>query len=314
MAKRTNKSNGSALTYILVCIVLLLGMICFFLASELQKEFSDISKESVSETAAYSDMEVHFIDVGQGDATLVVSDGHYMLIDAGDNSKGTAVQLYLTKLGVERLDYLILTHTDADHIGGADVIITKFDIDHIFIGDFPKESRAYEELMEALEYRNMSHSVPEVGAQYPMGDSGFTIIAPNGTYEDPNNSSIALLLENGANSFLFSGDAEQLAEDDILQNEINIDCDVYKAGHHGSRTSSTEAFVRAMTPEYIVISCAEENEYGHPHPEPMERFREIGAEVFRTDKQGSVIAYSDGKEITWNCEPCDDWSNGFGEN
>ena len=273
-----------------------------------ETESEEVSSEESTE--AVSDMEVHFIDVGQGDATLVKADGKYMLIDAGDNSKGTAVQNYLKKQGVKKLDYLILTHTDADHIGGADVIITKFDIDTLFIGDFKKDNKTYEELVNAIDYKNLKYSTPAVGNEYELGNATFTIVAPNTTYDDPNNSSIALLLKNGEDTFLFTGDCEEEAETDILANGIYIDCDVYKVGHHGSKTASSKDFLKAITPTYGVISCAEENSYGHPHAEALNNLRSMKVQIFRTDEQGSVVAYSNGTEITWNCAPSDTWKAG----
>lgn len=271
---------------------------------------ANLSEAPTEEEPPVSDMEVHFIDVGQGDATLVKADGHYMLIDAGDNSKGSAVQLYLSKQGVEKLDYLILTHTDADHIGGADVIVSKFDIDQIFLGDFKKDNKTYKELMDAMAYRDIVYEVPEAGAEYQLGNASFIIIAPNAVYEDPNNSSIALVLKNGENTFLFSGDCEADAEADILSNGLDIDVDVYKAGHHGSKTSSSKEFLEAMTPVYSVISCEENNSYGFPHAETLNNLRSMGVKVFRTDEQGSIIAYSDGSKLTWNCAPSESWKAG----
>ena len=259
---------------------------------------------------AVSAMEVHFIDVGQGDATLIKADDKYMLIDAGDNSKGTTVQNYMKKQGVKKLDYLILTHTDADHIGGADVIITKFDINTLFIGDFKKDNKTYEELMDAIEYKNLKYSTPAVGNEYKLGNATFTIVAPNTTYDEPNNCSIALLLENGEDTFLFTGDCEEEAETDILANGIDIDCDVYKIGHHGSKTASSKNFLKVITPTYGVISCAEENSYGHPHAEVLNNLRSMSVKVFRTDEQGSIIAYSNGTEITWNSVPSESWKAG----
>lgn len=262
-------------------------------------------KTGPSKPQSKTDLEVHFIDVGQGDATLIKAGEHSMLIDAGDFRAGTAVQLYLKKQGVDKLDYLVLTHTDADHIGGADVIITKFDIDTIFLGDYQKDTKAYRELMDALEYRNQSYSVPAVGTTWQLGDAAFTIVAPNQTYENPNDSSLALLLQNGAHTFLFTGDCEEAAERDILANGLSVDCDVYQVGHHGSYTSSTKEFLNAITPEYAVISCAKENPYGYPHASVLKRLRSIGTTVLRTDEQGSIVAYSDGNTLTWSCEPED---------
>lgn len=303
--------TGAMVAFMLVCI--LTGC-----AGEAANQGNSTEKESTAETrsaenrSAVADMEVHFIDVGQGDATLVKADGHYMLIDAGENDKGTAVQLYLQKQGVEKLDYLILTHTDSDHIGGADVIVTKFDIDTIFLGDYRKDNKTYEELLNAIGYKDMSYSIPTVGSEYQLGNATFTIVAPNKIYNDPNNSSIALLLENGEDSFLFTGDCEEEAEEDILESGLAIDCDVYKLGHHGSRTASSKAFLEAITPTYGIISCAEGNSYGHPHAEPLNNLRTMGVQIFRTDEQGSIVAYSDGTDLAWNCAPSDTWQVGEG--
>ncbi|MBE5882354.1 MAG: MBL fold metallo-hydrolase [Lachnospiraceae bacterium] len=270
---------------------------------------TDIEPED-REEEPISEMQVHFIDVGQGDATLVIAGEHAMLIDAGDDSKGTKVQLYLKTQGIERLDYLVLTHTDADHIGGADVIISKFDIGNVFIGDYPKDNNTYRDLMQALETKRLPYSTPEVGDTYALGDAFFMLVAPNRTYSDPNNSSIALVLQNGQNRFLFTGDAQEEAEADILANGLNIDCDVLKAGHHGSSTSNTKGLLAASSPLYSVISCAPDNSYGHPHAEVLNNLRAMGVKVFRTDEQGSVVATSDGTEITWNCVPSESWKAG----
>ena len=283
--------------------------------SSTQVEVSESSAQSGEKEIAVSnpttsEMEIHFIDVEQGDATLIKVDGHYMLIDAGDNSMGTKVQLYLTKQGVKKLDYLVLTHTDADHIGGADVVVTKFDIDTIFMGDYKKDNKTYNELIEAMKYKSLTYAIPEVGAQYQLGDATFTILGPKEIYDDPNNTSVALKLTHGENTFLFSGDAEAEAEADILATGLDLDVDVYHAGHHGSSTSSTTEFLDAMTPEYAVISCKEGNSYGHPHAETLINFRAKGIQVFRTDEQGSVVAFSDGEKITWNCAPSETWQAG----
>ncbi|MBQ8039079.1 MAG: MBL fold metallo-hydrolase, partial [Lachnospiraceae bacterium] len=236
--------------------------------------------------------------------------GKAMLIDAGDNSKGTTVQMYLQKQGIKKLDYLVLTHPDSDHIGGADVIVTKFDVDTVFMTDFKKDNKTYDDLVRALKGKNLKWSTPTVGNTYRLGNAEFTIVAPNTMYDDPNNASIGLLLTNGNNVFLFTGDAEEEAEYDILANGLSIDCDVFKAGHHGSSTSNTKDFVEAASPEYVVISCEKDNSYGHPHAEPMNLFRSMGVKLFRTDEQGSIIAVSDGNEITWNCAPADSWKAG----
>lgn len=279
-------------------------------SESIETQATNENEDDFQDTNSQDSMQVHFIDVGQGDATLVTCGEEAMLIDAGDNSKGTTVQLYLKKQGISELKYLILTHPDADHIGGADVVVTKFDIDTVFMSDFTKDNKTYNELISALDYKGMVWSSPNVGNTYTLGSAEFTIIAPNTTYSEPNNASIGLLLVNGENSFLFTGDAEEDAEYDILANGLDIDCDVYKAGHHGSKTASTKALLEAASPEYVVVSCAADNSYGHPHAEPMNNFRSMGMKLFRTDEQGSIIATADGKEITWNSAPSESWKAG----
>ncbi|MDE7415270.1 MAG: MBL fold metallo-hydrolase [Lachnospiraceae bacterium] len=255
-------------------------------------------------------MEVHFIDVGQGDATLIMCDGHAMLIDAGDYSKGTAIQNYLQKQKVKKLDYLILTHPDSDHIGGAPVIITKFEIDKVFISNYEKDNKTYQKLIEALDNKRLKYTTPEVGAQYSLGTAEVTILAPNGTYNNPNDASIALMLQNGENKFLFTGDAGEDAEQDILKTDIDLSADVYKAGHHGSRTSTSQKFFEAVSPSCAVISCGEDNSYGHPHAETLNTFRMNGVKVYRTDEDGTIIATSDGKKITFNVPASETWKSG----
>lgn len=257
-------------------------------------------------------LEVHYIDVGQGDATLIKCGSHAMLIDGGNNNKGTTVQLYLKKQGVESLDYVIGTHPDADHIGGLDVIVYKYNCDTVIMPDYEKDTKTYQELVDVIHDKNMKITYPVVGEQYALGEAKFTIIAPNSNSYggNANDYSVAILLEYGKNSFLFTGDAEEASEAEMLTNGIDISADVYKVAHHGSRSASTQEFLNAVHPKYAVISCGEGNSYGHPHAEVLNRLRSMGVEVFRTDEQGSIIASSDGENITWNCSATDSWQSG----
>lgn len=257
-------------------------------------------------------LEVHYIDVGQGDATLIKCGSHAMLIDGGNNNKGTTVQLYLKKQGVESLDYVIGTHPDADHIGGLDVIVYKYNCDTVIMPDYEKDTKTYQELVDVIHDKNMKITYPVVGEQYALGEAKFTIIAPNSNSYggNANDYSVAILLEYGKNRFLFTGDAEETSEAEMLTNGIDISADVYKVAHHGSRSASTQEFLNAVHPKYAVISCGEGNIYGHPHAEVLNRLRSMGVEVFRTDEQGSIIASSDGENITWNCSATDSWQSG----
>ncbi len=260
------------------------------------------------------ELEVHFLDVGHGDSTVVVCGEHAMMIDCGDDTQGTKLQNYLTKHGVKKLEYLVLTHPDKDHIGGAPVIITKFSPGKVFQSDYYKDNRTAERLRETLQYERIDAVTPEVGAEYQLGEAYFTILAPNRDYEESNDSSIALLLHFGENTFLFTGDAEKEAEADMRENSavsgLSLKADVYQVGHHGSKSSSKKKFLEAVSPEFAVISCDYQGEYGHPHAEVLNRLREAGIQVFRTDEQGTIVAVSDGKNITWNCAPSESWIAG----
>lgn len=256
------------------------------------------------------ELAVHFINVGQGDATLITCGNNAMLIDAGDNSKGTAVQNYLQKQGIAKLDYLIGTHPDSDHIGGLDVIITKFDCDKIIMPDCTNDTVTYRDVIDAMSYKGYKNTLPVVGQKYQLGDAGFTIIAPAQKYDDTNSNSVGILLSHGDKNFLFTGDAEEAAEADMVSTGIDIRCDVYQVGHHGSNTSSSAALLDAAKPEYAVISCGEGNSYGHPRAETLNNFRSRGIKVYRTDEQGTIIAKSDGKMVTFDESPSTTWIAG----
>lgn len=267
-------------------------------------------KNTLKDENASGEMEIHFIDVGQGDATLIICDGESMLIDAGDNDKGTLVQNYLKKRNITNIKYLILTHPDADHIGGADVIITKFECENIFMSGCKSDSNTYRDVIDAMSYKGNEALLANVGQSYALGSAKFTIIAPNRDYEDTNNSSIGIMLQHGENSFIFTGDAEEVAEGDILNSGQHIQADVYQVGHHGSKSSSSIDFLRVVNPKYAVISCGENNKYGHPHAATLNNLRAMDVKVFRTDEQGSIIVTSDGKTLKWNCSPSETWKAG----
>ena len=183
-----------------------------------------ISNTYKTDGSSAGQMQVHFIDVGQGDAALIACDGHYMLIDAGNNDKGTTVQSYLMSQGVEKLDYVIGTHPDADHIGGLDVVIYKFDCDTIIMPDVANDTRTYDDVVQAMKSKGYQTTYPVVGETYTLGGATFTIVAPNADYgNDMNDWSVGVLVQNGNNRFLFTGDAEEKAEEDILNNGIDID-------------------------------------------------------------------------------------------
>ena len=264
------------------------------------------------ETELKDDLEIHFLDVGQGDCTLVKCGEKSMLIDAGGNGKGTWIRNYLKKHDVEMIDYFILTHPDADHIDGAASIISNMDIARVIMTDEKNDTKTYENLMNEISYKNITPMRPAVGDTFCLGSAMVKILGPSYKYDNSNDSSIVTLIKHGENSFLFTGDCEEAAENDLVDlygNDIQ-NIDVYKAGHHGSKTATSDNLFRQMNPKYCVISCGEGNVYGHPHAEILNRLRTAGVMVFRTDEQGSIMAVSDGKEIRWSCSPSQTWKSG----
>lgn len=257
--------------------------------------------DSLELTETDGKLEVHFIDVGQGDAILIRSGESAMQIDFGNNDKGTLVQNYLEKQGVTKLDYAIGTHPDSDHIGGMDVILYKWDVDTVFMPDVSSNTATYRDVLQVCKNKNYKIEVPKWGAVYPLGDASFQIICPVADgYGDTNSYSIGVRLIYKDTSFVLCGDATIESETEMLCSNEVLSADVLKVSHHGSTTSTSEKFLKAVDPTYAVISCGKDNSYGHPHKETMELLEQYPVQIFRTDEQGSIIAVSDGKEITWN--------------
>lgn len=246
-------------------------------------------------------LEVHFIDVGQGSATLIESDGHYMLIDGGDSKYESRLVSYLQDESVGKLDYVIATHYDADHLNGVVGALNSYDADVVIAPDYTAESKVYKSFVSLIEEKDIDITYPETGTEYKIGDAEFTILAPNDThYDDANDYSVAIKLVNGENSFIMTGDAEIESEYEIIETGIDLSCDVYLAGHHGSKYSSSQAFMQAMRPESVVVSAGKDNKYGHPAEDVIARFNAMGCDIYRTDELGDIIAVSDGKNITFN--------------
>ena len=304
-----------------ICVIISLGMYGYFETPSMALEQSpqemgiqstkdDYTVEKLGKEPVNGELEVHFLDVGQADCTLIKCDGYTMLVDTGLDDQGTKIQNYLRKQGVERLDYLVLTHSDADHIGSADVILTKFEIGTIFMYNLEKDTKTYKNLLKLIDDNQIHYLSPAVGNIYALGSASFQILAPNDDYDKPNNASIAFLLTHGENTFLFTGDAEKASEEDMLNNKFSLAADVLHAGHHGSKTSNTQEFVDAVMPRYAVISCGVDNSYGLPDAEVLNRFREKEMMVYRTDEQGTIVATSNGEKVTFNSAPSDTWKAG----
>ena len=233
-----------------------------------------------------------------------------MMIDCGNNNMGTKIQYYLQKQGVKKLDYVIGTHPDADHIGGMDVILYKFDADRVFLPDVEADTATYRDVVDTCRQENYKIEHPETGAEYKLGAAGFTVLSPAREYSESNDNSIVIRLEYKDRSFLLMGDASEIVERDLMESGVMLQSDVIKLGHHGSKYSSSRQFLKAVGADYAVISCGKDNSYGHPHKRVMKYLKSLGIKQFRTDKQGTVVVTSDGRKLNWEVEPSDDYSYG----
>lgn len=267
---------------------------CSLLPFNQPEASSPVSKE------ALSDLKVHFIDVGQGDSILIESNGHAMLIDAGESDQGASVVQYLKQQNISELDYVVGTHPHSDHIGGLDDIIRSFTVHAVILPPVTHTTKTFEDVLDAISETGLKITKPVVGTEYSLGNAQFEIIAPNQDYkEDLNNWSVGIRLCYGDTSFVMCGDAEKEAESDICANGLDLSADVLKLGHHGSRTSTSDLFLKTVHPAYAVISCGKNNSYGHPHTEILKKLQKAGIQVMRTDESGTLIAVSDGTSIQW---------------
>lgn len=263
-------------------------------------------KDVALSTVAEGEMYVTFLDVGQGDCTIIQTKDGNMMIDAGNNSWGETVVAALDERGIEELDYLILTHPDADHIGGADNVLREITVEKVLMPDVENDTVTYTEVEALISEKQIPVDHPYAGAEYALGDAAFTVLCPqaDGVSEnDLNSSSVGIKLVHGENSFVMCGDAEAEAEQEMTaQFGTALECDVLKCGHHGSSTATTPGFLTATDPTWALISCGKDNSYGHPHAEVMAALEDADVQVYRTDQQGTITCVSDGKELHWRTE------------
>ncbi len=317
MAVRSKKKQFPAIAIVLILLVAavaVFGWLNGYFDGVFDKNIRDTDTEASVVTPPVSGglMELHVIDIGQGDSLLVKTTEGFILIDTGDRSSKyeEALRAYLNGEGVETLEYVIFTHMDADHIGNAAMVLEEYEVKNVIMSDLDESdiptTNVYEKMEDKIvdlqDAGKIEVILAEPGTVYTLGDMKMTVLGPLGDdypSGDRNNYSVCVRLDYGETSFLLTGDAEERAELEMLAQYKNgeLDCDFFKAGHHGANTSNTSAFLKAVTPKYVAISCGADNKYLHPHPEALERFEKIGATVWRTDLDGDLVFVSDGKTI-----------------
>ncbi len=240
---------------------------------------------------------VHYIDVGQGDCELVVCDGEYMLIDAGWYENGDDVVRYLKNYGIERLEYVVCTHGDADHCGGLEAVIESFEVGEVFVSPYCESKESYGIFLDVLSRVGLEAVCPDMSVSYPLGSATVKFLGPTVNSGDSNENSLVLRVDYGKTGFLFTGDIQYLGEQALFDSGAALKCDVLKVAHHGSYTSTGYHFLYEAMPQLAVISCGKNNSYGHPHDEVLSRLHDADVTVYRTDLEGTVIISSDGESV-----------------
>ena len=299
MAKRkTAKKKTEIISGLFVLIVALIFIV-----------HSNFSSSETVDTVTHngSDMVITAIDVGQGDSILITQGEHSVLIDAGTGASEEKLIEYLKNQNIEKFDYVIATHPHEDHIGGMDKVVEEFEIDNFIMTELPDDmipsTKVYEKMVETLLDKNVNVIAAESGQSYKAGDINLDILAPAKlNYDDLNNFSVVTRVSYGETIAILTGDAEKDVEEDILRSGENLRCDIYKVGHHGSETSSSEDFLSAMRPTYAVISCAEDNSYNHPHTKTIKNLSKYGIKYYVTKDCGAVSFICDGKNVAIHTE------------
>lgn len=242
---------------------------------------------------------VHFLDVGQADAALIICDGKTLLIDGGNADDSNLIYAYLHKKGITYLDYIIATHAHEDHVGGLSGALNYATVGKVYSPVTSYDSKAFRNFASNVQKQGKSITIPQVGTQFALGSAVCSVLAVN-TTADTNNTSIVVRIVYGNTSFLFTGDAEREVEQAMMNRGEYLQSTVLKVGHHGSYTSTSYQFLWNVMPQYAVISCGKGNSYGHPHDEVLSRLYDADVTLFRTDLQGDIICTSNGSTVSFS--------------
>lgn len=244
---------------------------------------------------------VHYLDVGQADCALLECDGEYILIDGGNIGDSNMVVSYLEQAGVEELKAVICSHAHEDHVGGLPGVLAVYPTAAVYAPTRTYASDCFDDFVYYTDQQGLSITIPEVGETITFGQARAEVLGPVKSYPETNDTSLVLMVTYGDNRFLFTGDMETTAERDLLESGTDLKADVLKAGHHGSDTSTSYHFLYECAPDHVVISVGTDNKYGHPGSETLSRLQDADAVIYRTDLLGTIIAHSDGKQIsvTW---------------
>lgn len=242
--------------------------------------------------AAKKELSVHFIDCGQGDATLVISNGEAMLIDSGERDDSDNVIKYIKAQGITKLKYIIVTHPHTDHMGEMPDVLKAFKTENFIMPKVPDSMvptlMRYEKMLRQVKAQGLDITWSK-DTTFTLGGASVSLFTPKKQQEDLNNWSTLVKVSCGKSSFLITGDCERDEENDIMSQKFDITADVLKVAHHGSYKASSYEFLEAVKPKYAVISCGENNDYGHPHEAALKRLRKKVPNIFITKDNGTVV-------------------------
>lgn len=280
----------------IILIIIIFGALYAINYYESNQEKINYREETIK-LPANDKLKVYFIDVGEADSILINSNNEFALIDGGNNKDGKKLVNYFESLGINSFKYIFATHAHEDHIGGLDYIIRSFNVENFYIPNIKVDNMTYEDIVEATKEKNIEMKEPTIDDTLILGNSQIRILYVGHDKIDLNNSSIILKLLYGNNSYLFMADAPNDIEREIINK--NIQSDVLKVGHHGSAYSTSANFLYKVHPQYAVISVGNNNDYGFPKKVTLDKLERVGATIYRTDIDGTIISTSNGENITF---------------
>ena len=281
----------------LIIVLLVLGY--YYYSDNIDKESYSKKEDTNKIQEVSTNLSIHYIDVGQADSILITNNDYSMLIDAGNNEDGPLLVNFIKeKLNISKLDYVVGTHPHEDHIGGLDDIINNLEVKEVYLPEAMTTTKTFEDVLDAIVNKNLEITVPTIGEKFNLGEAKLEVIYTGTGEKDLNEASIILKMNFGKHAYLFTGDTTEEVEKTILDKDINID--VLKVAHHGSKYSSCTNFLNIATPEYAIISAGEGNSYGHPEQETLNRLKKYTNKIYITKDLGTIVLTSDGTSININ--------------
>ncbi|CDM68180.1 Metallo-beta-lactamase family protein [Clostridium bornimense] len=288
--EKSIKKYKRNLTLKIISIILFLIIGCF----------STIFTEDTALGDTNNELKVYFLDVGQGDSIYIRVNDYDILIDAGSNSNVGHLMEQLEKKNIDDFEIVIATHPHEDHIGGMTEVFSRYDVKEFYMPPVVHTTQAFESMLNAIVKEGIKAKPIKEGTHLDLGSNAtIDVYSPiDSVYEDLNDYSTIMKLTFGDTKLIFTGDAESYAEKEVVaKHSEDLKGEVLKFAHHGSRTSSTDEFIKAVSPKYGIICCGEDNNYGHPHKETVDTISKYDIDTYRTDKQGEIEVTSDGKNI-----------------